>query len=126
MLQSDVRISSRFISLLQNTRNSGLKNNLLRTYTQIPATPRRVLTSQAVFVAAWLHALLQERRTFIPQAWTKFYEFGAGDVRVARLFIEHLTADGGNHLVPMWQSIFRRRLGIRKRIAAVRNLRRTD
>ncbi|CAB3410628.1 unnamed protein product [Caenorhabditis bovis] len=70
----------------------GVKNNLLRTYTQIESVPRPVITCQSIFVLAWLHALLQERRTFIPQGWTKFYEFGAGDVRVARAFIEQLTA----------------------------------
>ncbi|VDM76640.1 unnamed protein product [Strongylus vulgaris] len=66
----------------------GLRNNLLRTYSQIDEARRSALTLQAIFVLAWLHALLQERRTFIPQAWTKFYEFSNSDVRVARVFVE--------------------------------------
>ncbi|KIH68600.1 dynein heavy chain [Ancylostoma duodenale] len=45
----------------------GIRNNLLRTYSQIDDARRSVLTTQATFVLAWLHALLQERRTFIPQ-----------------------------------------------------------
>uniref|UniRef100_A0A1I7UMZ6 Cytoplasmic dynein 2 heavy chain 1 n=1 Tax=Caenorhabditis tropicalis TaxID=1561998 RepID=A0A1I7UMZ6_9PELO len=71
----------------------GVRNNLLRTYTQIDRTAnsRNVVTFQSIFVLAWLHALLQERRTFIPQGWTKFYEFGASDVRVAKSFVEQLT-----------------------------------
>ncbi|CAI5438007.1 unnamed protein product [Caenorhabditis angaria] len=70
----------------------GVRNNLLRTYSQIDKSQRNVITCQSIFVLAWLHALLQERRTFIPQGWTKFYEFGASDVRVARAFVEQLTA----------------------------------
>ncbi|EGT58333.1 hypothetical protein CAEBREN_28930, partial [Caenorhabditis brenneri] len=71
----------------------GVRNNLLRTYTQIDKANnnRNVVTCQSIFVLAWLHALLQERRTFIPQGWTKFYEFGASDVRVAKSFVEQLT-----------------------------------
>ncbi|KHJ97214.1 hypothetical protein OESDEN_02808 [Oesophagostomum dentatum] len=71
----------------------GIRNNLLRTYSQIDEARRSTLTTQAVFVLAWLHALLQERRTFIPQAWTKFYEFSNADVRVARVFVESLVRE---------------------------------
>uniref|UniRef100_A0A1I7WK57 AAA domain-containing protein n=1 Tax=Heterorhabditis bacteriophora TaxID=37862 RepID=A0A1I7WK57_HETBA len=38
----------------------------------IEPTRRSVLTAQSIFVLAWLHALLQERRTFIPQ---DFYNY---------------------------------------------------
>ncbi|EYC14495.1 hypothetical protein Y032_0040g239 [Ancylostoma ceylanicum] len=71
----------------------GIRNNLLRTYSQIDDARRSVLTTQATFVLAWLHALLQERRTFIPQAWTKFYEFSNADVRVARVLVEALVKE---------------------------------
>ncbi|CAI4230143.1 unnamed protein product [Auanema sp. JU1783] len=71
----------------------GLKNNLIRTYKQIDERKRSALTCQSIFVLAWLHALLQERRTFIPQAWSKFYEFSNADVRIARWMIEQLTED---------------------------------
>ena len=37
--------------------------------------------AQLLFALAWLHALVQERRTYIPQGWTKFYEFSLGDLR---------------------------------------------
>ncbi|KAK6043700.1 hypothetical protein COOONC_18795 [Cooperia oncophora] len=59
----------------------GIRNNLLRTYSQIDDVRRSIITNQAIFVLAWLHALLQERRTFIHRAWTKFYEFSSADVR---------------------------------------------
>ncbi|CAD6190911.1 unnamed protein product [Caenorhabditis auriculariae] len=69
----------------------GVRNNLLRTYSQVEDVQRSVVTNQSIFVVAWLHALLQERRTYIPQAWTKFYEFGASDMRVAKVFVEQIT-----------------------------------
>ncbi|VDM55898.1 unnamed protein product [Angiostrongylus costaricensis] len=71
----------------------GIRNNLLRTYSHIDEVKRSVLVNQIIFVLAWLHALLQERRTFIPQAWTKFYEFSSADVRVARMLIEGLIKE---------------------------------
>ncbi|KAJ1360753.1 hypothetical protein KIN20_019803 [Parelaphostrongylus tenuis] len=71
----------------------GIRNNLLRTYSQTDDVKRSVLANQVVFVLAWLHALLQERRTFIPQAWTKFYEFSSADIRVARMLIEGLIKE---------------------------------
>ena len=39
--------------------------------------------AQALFVLAWFHGILQERRMYIPQGWTKFYEFTTADLRAA-------------------------------------------
>lgn len=41
------------------------------------------LKSQALFSLAFVHALLQERRTYIPQGWIKFYEFSFSDLKVS-------------------------------------------
>ncbi len=38
---------------------------------------------QALFSLAFTHALLQERRTYIPQGWVKFYEFSFSDLKVS-------------------------------------------
>lgn len=54
----------------------GLKKNLQRIYAE-----DHVGEGRLYFLLAWLHALLQERRTYIPQGWTKFYEFSLGDLR---------------------------------------------
>jgi dynein heavy chain 2 len=53
-----------------------------------------VVRSQALFSLAWLHAVLQERRMYIPQGWTKFYEFSLADLRVGADIIDRLCAGG--------------------------------
>eukprot|EP01002_Notosolenus_urceolatus_P000792 NODE_11_length_4205_cov_28.405919_g8_i0.p1 GENE.NODE_11_length_4205_cov_28.405919_g8_i0~~NODE_11_length_4205_cov_28.405919_g8_i0.p1 ORF type:complete len:1357 (-),score=575.01 NODE_11_length_4205_cov_28.405919_g8_i0:133-3657(-) len=62
----------------------GLKKNLTRTYeTWTPQFLEQCLPIQAqiLFILAWFHGTMQERRTFIPQGWCKFYEFSASDLR---------------------------------------------
>jgi len=79
----------------------GLKKNLQRTYESwSDELIERCggLQSQLMFLLAWFHALLQERRTYIPQGWIKFYEFSLGDLRsglgVVQLAVE--TVGEGN------------------------------
>lgn len=47
----------------------GIKNNMKRTYAQWRQSRivNGALRFQGLFLLAWLHALLQERRMFIPQ-----------------------------------------------------------
>ncbi|KAK0416096.1 hypothetical protein QR680_012296 [Steinernema hermaphroditum] len=69
----------------------GIRNNISRTLTAWRQADLRIsshLQAQALFVLAWLNALLQERRTFVPQGFSKFYEFSSGDVRAARHVID--------------------------------------
>jgi dynein heavy chain 2 len=87
--------------LLQQSRKisyespPGLKQNMLRTYESWDAAyiargpPQR---AQLLFVLAWFHALVQERRVFIPQGWTKFYEFSEADLRSGGDTIDALFA----------------------------------
>ena len=39
------------------------------------------MKAQLLFALAWFHGVVQERRTFIPQGWTKEYDFSVGDLR---------------------------------------------
>jgi len=53
-------------------------------------------------VLAWFHALLQERRTYIPQGWTKFYEFSPADLRSAA---DILTSSASSTTNPDWVTV---------------------
>jgi dynein heavy chain 2 len=64
----------------------GVKQNLLRTYGFWQSdflAAKSPVQAQLLFALAFLHATLQERRTYIPQGWTKFYEFSQADIRSA-------------------------------------------
>uniref|UniRef100_A0A158Q7Q4 Cytoplasmic dynein 2 heavy chain 1 n=1 Tax=Elaeophora elaphi TaxID=1147741 RepID=A0A158Q7Q4_9BILA len=71
----------------------GIKNNMKRIYAQWQQSELNfnAVCLQSLFMLAWLHALLQERRMFIPEAWSKFYEFSNSDLRVAKKFVEDVT-----------------------------------
>ncbi|XP_029026743.1 cytoplasmic dynein 2 heavy chain 1 isoform X2 [Betta splendens] len=76
----------------------GLKKNLLRTYESW--TPEQiskggvVSRAQSLFCLAWFHAVCQERRNYIPQGWTKFYEFSLSDLRAGFEIIDRLFEGG--------------------------------
>ncbi|XP_051482944.1 cytoplasmic dynein 2 heavy chain 1 isoform X1 [Apus apus] len=72
----------------------GLKKNLLRTYESW--TPEQInkkgnlSQAHSLFCLAWFHAVCQERRNYIPQGWTKFYEFSLSDLRAGFDIIDRL------------------------------------
>ncbi|KAK5608849.1 Cytoplasmic dynein 2 heavy chain 1 [Crenichthys baileyi] len=76
----------------------GLKKNLLRTYESW--TPEQISKggnlsrAQSLFCLAWFHAVCQERRKYIPQGWTKFYEFSLSDLRAGFEIIDRLFEGG--------------------------------
>ncbi|CAF93625.1 unnamed protein product, partial [Tetraodon nigroviridis] len=76
----------------------GMKKNLLRTYESW--TPEQISKgsnpsrAQALFCLAWFHAVCQERRNYIPQGWTKFYEFSLSDLRASYEIIDRLFEGG--------------------------------
>ena len=53
-------------------------------------TPR----AQLLFVLAWFHAVVQERRKYIPHGWTKFYEFSPADLRASADIIDASLSRG--------------------------------
>jgi dynein heavy chain 2 len=84
----------------------GIKKNLQRIYESW--SPEYIaqgspLRSQALFVLAWFHAIIQERRTFIPQGWSKFYEYGYGDLRASAELIDQICS--ANNASPEWITI---------------------
>ncbi|GLH06942.1 Uncharacterized protein GBIM_12528, partial [Gryllus bimaculatus] len=57
------------------------------------------LAAKALFALAWFHAVVQERRTFIPQGWAHFYEFSDADLRAAADTLRRLLQTGS----PKWE-----------------------
>ena len=87
----------------------GLRNNLQRTFNYVTpsqeAQQQIPLISQLLFVLSWFHALIQERRKYIPQGWTKYYEFSFGDLKAGELTLQAVQQEqqrGG----PQWQKIY--------------------
>ncbi|KAJ8368069.1 hypothetical protein SKAU_G00080970 [Synaphobranchus kaupii] len=84
----------------------GLKKNLMRTYESW--TPELISKggllprAQSLFCLAWFHAVCQERRNYIPQGWTKFYEFSLSDLRAGFEIIDRLF-DGAKDL--QWEFV---------------------
>ena len=69
----------------------GIKKNLQRTYLSLSSEDVEkgsVIRAQALFSLAWFHAIVQERRTYIPQGWSKFYEFSLADIRTGINLLE--------------------------------------
>ncbi|RZC33069.1 cytoplasmic dynein 2 heavy chain 1 [Asbolus verrucosus] len=71
----------------------GLRNNLQRTFNtwggkyfeKLHPTAARIF-----FVLSCIHAILQERRTYIPQGWSKWYEFSDTDLSTCIKLAEDL------------------------------------
>lgn len=81
----------------------GLKKNLQNAYSMW--TPRFVgdgseSRAQLLFIVAWFHAVVQERRTFIPQGWSKFHEFSFADLRSTASIISSSDTES-----PPWETI---------------------
>jgi hypothetical protein len=73
----------------------GLKQNLTRTLASwSPEALARggPLRAQLSFLLAWLHALLQERRSYVPVAWSKAYEISAADLRAGEDLVARAAA----------------------------------
>ncbi len=71
----------------------GVKQNLLRTYEgwdDAYIAKGSVARAQMLFVLALFHATVQERRSYIPQGWCKFYEFAQPDLRSGADIIDSL------------------------------------
>jgi len=74
----------------------GIKMNVERVYSSVaPAQLKQMTPEEArlTFTLAHFHACLQERRTYIPQGWSKFYEFSLSDFKSGQLILETVMQD---------------------------------
>jgi len=74
----------------------GIKKNLQRTYQGWSPNmfeQGSVFKARMYFILSWFHAILQERRTYIPQGWSKFYEFSYGDLKAGTTIIDTLIEE---------------------------------
>jgi len=78
----------------------GIKKNMQRSYESWSSSfvqqKDKNGRAQTLFALAWVHALLEERRKYIPQGWTKFYEFSMADLRAGADIIDRLYKKAGN------------------------------
>nr|XP_024214265.1 dynein heavy chain, cytoplasmic isoform X3 [Halyomorpha halys] len=64
----------------------GIRANLLRTFSTVPASRMMKQPSERArlyFLLAWFNAIVQERLRYAPLGWAKHYEFNESDLRVA-------------------------------------------
>jgi dynein heavy chain 2 len=72
----------------------GIKRNLQTTMnswnSEFMSRGGNTVRAQALFTLAWFHAVVQERRKFIPQGWASYYEFSDADLRTGLEVMEDL------------------------------------
>ena len=72
----------------------GLKQNLTRTLSlwsdEYMAMNNNPIRAQLLFVLSWFHGIIQERRTYIPCGWNKYYEFNEADLRASMDIIDSI------------------------------------
>ncbi|XP_075742036.1 dynein cytoplasmic heavy chain beethoven [Rhipicephalus microplus] len=78
---------------------AGVRRSMRRTYDAWGPSALNgasLLCAQAHFALAWLHAILQERLSYVPQGWTKRYEFSEADLRAGADAVQRLCGRSGN------------------------------
>ncbi|XP_044746185.1 dynein heavy chain, cytoplasmic isoform X2 [Coccinella septempunctata] len=84
----------------------GIRANLLRTFSFVPASRMMKAPNERArlyFLLAWFHAIVQERLRYCPLGWAKHYEFNESDLRVACDTLDtwiEATAMGRTNLPP--------------------------
>lgn len=71
----------------------GLKLNLQRVYLTLNNQEFKSYSQEKarlIYLLAYFHAILQERRIYIPQGWSKYYEFSSSDFKAGCLAIESI------------------------------------
>lgn len=62
-------------------RRMSLVSTYLPSYWTLSKVEGSEVKAQLLLALAWFHGIVQERRIFMPQGWTKEYDFSVGDLR---------------------------------------------
>ncbi|XP_023289902.1 cytoplasmic dynein 2 heavy chain 1 [Orussus abietinus] len=74
----------------------GVKRNAKGSLRQLRLRQRGSEEAAGTLMLAWLHAVLQERRRFVPQGWTREYEWSEADTEAAcELVVKGTTTKKG-------------------------------
>jgi dynein heavy chain 2 len=90
----------------------GIKKNLQRTFDSVDPDhfiankQQGTVKGRLLFLLSCFHSILQERRTYIPQGWTKFYEFSYGDMRAGLFVMIEAVASASNSAGLDWEAIY--------------------
>jgi len=74
----------------------GMRNNLQRTFQYVApqqGSSQEHNKMQLLFILSWFHSIIQERRTYIPQGWVKYYEFSYGDLKAGESILGGILAE---------------------------------
>lgn len=76
----------------------GVKKNIERAYSLVDSAflSASPLNNQLVFVLSYFHSVIQERRNYIPQGWSKYYEFSYADFVAALKLFDSLESKSMN------------------------------
>jgi dynein heavy chain 2 len=101
---------------------AGLKKNLLRTLSSWDkafvdgdaGVEEKVgkqegnVRAKLLYLLACFHAVIQERRNYIPQGWNKFYEFSYGDLRAGTFLMDAFGTESSRQgsKAPDWKAIY--------------------
>jgi dynein heavy chain 2 len=84
----------------------GLKMNVERLYSTISSQQLKQLSpeeARLTYMLAVFHAILQERKTYIPQGWSKHYEFSLSDFKSGSMVLETVMTD---HKIVDWPGLY--------------------
>lgn len=74
----------------------GIKMNVERIYQSISNKEFNKFSdirARMIYLLSYFHAILQERRTYIPQGWSKYYEFSQSDFKAGNLILDTVMTD---------------------------------
>ena len=63
------------------------------------------MRQKVLFILAWFNSIIQERRKYIPQGWSKYYEFSYADLKAGETLLTEIIEANPNK-EPPWETIY--------------------